>query len=655
MDERSQSGDGGDGATRWPPPGLERTQGDLFVLAARAALAGVLLVLPLLLVATREPGFATLGPLADAWWLTIVLGTVGLAFALDGVAIAARSLRRAGRALQRGYELATVLHVFADTKRDMGFLLTGARHFSSMGSEDRGAIVRIRLTAALLLAFAGLWLTFAFSIGLLFASRGWLSPLALQLVTLVPAGLGYLVGGGAYLIEESRVRRARREWYRQSWSEEMAAEEIRTWQRTVSAAGGDRVMVRTAPKKVRGRTLDLAGIVLGAMGIAVALPVLILVPTSAVGPVLTTLSAPGFEIYRPRAARAEAFRSYAIDGDLSVTAEEAGRILHDLTFVASEENPGPSERAPDRRIAEPWIPGGSGGENPLGLSPFSWGDSLLERVAQGVTPEQRAYLASVASHPLAADFSRLARATALDVAAGRWATPFPPGMTMATLPVPRFSSLRSAANSRIGAAAYALAEGRADDAERILSEVIAVGFLLGDGGPTLIDNLVGFAIVEAGGSAMAGLFRASGQRGAAAELSRLRQVADRAAEMMRVEVPQGTDAWVRSLPGMVLDSTVVRGLRWEYFINLATMAPCLNMNQMVFGAGGAYDAFVAQARASLVRRPSEEPLFELARHGWVGTADPLPPGLFGRLAGLYMSSGQGSCVRMLRRVQGPSF
>ncbi|MDX1493193.1 MAG: hypothetical protein R3253_03895, partial [Longimicrobiales bacterium] len=64
------------------------------------------------------------------------------------------------------------------------------------------------------------------------------------------------------------------------------------------------------------------------------------------------------------------------------------------------------------------------------------------------------------------------------------------------------------------------------------------------------------------------------------------------------------------------------------------------------------DAFVDSARVSLVRFPSEEPLFELARSGWIGAGEG-GPGVLERLAGLYMSTGENSCVRMLRQVQGP--
>ena len=81
---------------RWPPPGLERTQGDLLLIASRAALAGGFMVLPLLFVAAREQDFATFGPFADAWWVMIMLTTLGLAFGLDAIMRLSQSMRRAG-------------------------------------------------------------------------------------------------------------------------------------------------------------------------------------------------------------------------------------------------------------------------------------------------------------------------------------------------------------------------------------------------------------------------------------------------------------------------------------------------------------------------------------------------------------------------------
>jgi len=629
---------------KWPPPGLERMQGDLVSQALRSALAGGLLVLPILFVAARDQEFATLGPLADAWWVTIVLTSVGLGFALDAIVRLARTARRSRRALQRGYDVATVAYVLVDGSRDMGFLLHGGRHFSVIEEPEREGIAAIRVASVALSVFAGLWLLVALSAGLFLAARGVLTPLALQVMTLLPAVIAYMLAGVTALVQQGRVRRARSVWYRQPWANDLATEEIVAWKRVASPAPRD--SASGAPRVAS--ILRWATLVLAVVGLFVVIPVLTLVPSSAVGPVLTALSAPSFESYRGRAARVEAFRSYSIEGDVSISGAEAGRLLNDLIHVGSTAEPAPGARPPSRRIAAPWL---GEGENPFGLDPFAWGDSLLVRVGSGVDGPQRDYLMRVTAHPASEDFTRLAHATALDVVSARWVTPFPPGMTMATIPLPSYAGLRDAANVHLAAAALAVVEGRPEDAQRRIAEVIAVGFLLTDHGPTLIDNFVGLSLIESGGAALAGLFRVTGQATQAAELSRLNGVAERAAGLVRSEQPQGTEAWVRALPGLVVDPALVRGLRWEYFINLATITPCLNMHRMLFGPDEDYAAFVEEARASLVRWPAEEAIFELARHGWIGAAEPAGPTFIGRVTNLFMNTDEDSCGSFVQHMQ----
>jgi hypothetical protein len=632
---------------RWPPPGLERMQGDLYVIAARAALAGALLVLPMLFVVAREQDFATFGPFADAWWVPIVLTTVGLGFALDALARLARTLRRTSHALTRGYTTETLLCVLADVQNDMGFLLSGARHFSVVDQRERVAVAWLRVTAGLLLASAGMWLLLAMSIGLLLSPRGLLAPATLVGLTLLPAAAGYVGGGVATLVQQSRVRRARRRWHEQPWADDLDAGEVRAWQEsaplTATDGGG------TPPGRDPLLRPAAAGVLFTAL--LVTLPVLTLVPSSAIAPVLTTISMPTYDSYRSRAARAEAYRSYVVEGDPAISAAEAGRLLQDLMFVGELEGRPPSERAPSTRFERAWFPDGLDAANPTGMPAYAWPDSLIERVGRGVDPGVVSYLREVTDHPASALLSTLARATALDAASARWETPFPQGMRMATLPIPRFRPLRDAAKVQVAAAAVALAEGRRADAERALRELISVGFLLGDEGPTLLDNIVGYSLIEEGGAALGDLFRVTGRAGDAAVLSRLSQVAERAGQLATMEYARGPEAFVRSLPGMVMDTTLMRGLRWEYFINLATMAPCLNVHRMVFGADEAFNQFVEEARTSLVQWPSEEALFDLARRGWVGGVDPAEATVVGWLTGLYMSHEENSCAQFVRHMQ----
>lgn len=626
---------------RWPPPGLERMQGDLAVLASRAGLAGLLLVFPLLLVVGLVQERGAFGPLADAWWVLIALGVVGLAFALDSLGRLARILRRCRAARSQGYTPTTLLRVLADRGRDMGFLVTGARHFSVIDEREREGLATMRIAGWVLLCTAGLWLLVAMAVGLFAAARGAVGSWPLQVGTFFPASVLYAAGAVAMLVQDERVRRARRVWFKQPWAADLTADEVRSWQRQAG---------------VQGEPSDPPGLRIAALGVAVValvivLPVLTLLPASAVGPILTEVSIPSFDQYGERVTRGEAFRSYRVEGDVSIPAEAAGTLLHRLIYVGSSEPPPVGEQEPDVRIERAWLPPSTDDVNPMGIDPFMWGDSLLPRVAQGLSTEQRAYLQGIASHPARGDFSSLAAATALDAGSGRWALPFPPGMTLATLPIPRFGSFRDAARVHVAAAALAWTEGRDEDAEQLLREVISVGFLLADDGPTLIDNLIGYTLVDDGGTALADFYRLSGRTAQAAELSRVRQVADRNAAMTRTPISTSNDAWVRSLYTMTTDSTLARGLRWEYFINLATIAPCLSLNRIVFGVGEDYDAYLEEARESLVRWPSDEALFELARYGWIGASTPAEPTFVARLAGLYMNSGPSSCGRFVQHMQ----
>ena len=59
---------------RWPPPGLARIQGDLWVVARKMAIVASVLVVPLLIVLSVPHSPYGLGPLGEAWWLTVTGG-----------------------------------------------------------------------------------------------------------------------------------------------------------------------------------------------------------------------------------------------------------------------------------------------------------------------------------------------------------------------------------------------------------------------------------------------------------------------------------------------------------------------------------------------------------------------------------------------------
>ena len=627
---------------RWPPPGLERLQGDLWSIAASAALAGGLMVLPMLFVVARGQSFASLGPLADAWWVMPLLATLGLGFSLDAFARTARLLLRAAWAIERGYDWITLAYVVADARRDMGFLLQGGRHFSVLGPDERKAVAALRVASVSGHACAGLWLSLSLGVGLLLAARGWITAGTLWKVTLFPPLLLHGAAMVAAVVEESRVRRARRKWYDRPWAHDLATGEIRAWRAHLAS----RPAAEIEPGG-RAPAARRTAVLVGAAAVLVVFPVMTVVPTSAIGPLLTLVAAPRFEATQKRAAEAEALRSFGVEVDPNITPGEAGRILHMLMFVGSDRPVAPGEQEPSLRVQRPWLPEAPDPEVPWS-TPERWSENLFT-LTTGASTELRAYLATIAGHPAQGDFSRLARAGELDAAAARWTEPFPRGTTLATVPIPRFGELRTGAYAHLAAAAYELVNGRPERAQTLVREVISVGFLMIDRGPTLIDNLLGEFLVREGGRALESLYEVSGREADLSEVRRLRAVADRAAARIHPAQSDGAEALVRALPGMVTDPGALRGLRWEHFTLLTTLHPCLNMHRIVFGPDSAYAEFVEEAHRSLVEWPSEEGLFELARGGYLRTADESDSNMMGRVLGLAMRSGEATCGQVVTR------
>jgi hypothetical protein len=446
--------------------------------------------------------------------------------------------------------------------------------------------------------------------------------------------------------EESLVRRARKAWFRHPWAQDLDAAEIAAW-RAAMAERLDRPAAAGSPR--RGAAYRWGAVGVGALAVVVALPVLTLVPASAIGPLLAVIGAPRFEAMQQRAARVEGYRGYRLEADPSLDPQEAGRLLHSLLYVGAVLPSSPGELVPAGRYDAPWLPSLTG-PNPVGVEPHRWPEELFARVVADPSPGLVAFLDTLAFHSAHADFARLARAPALDVGAGRWESPFPEGVNVLSLPMPRIGGIREGAYAHIAAAAADVARGRRADAETKVREVISVGFLLGDDGSTLLDNLMGHVVAGIGGEALERFYEAVGRPQDAQEVRELAAAARRSAARIHTAMPEGTEAFVRSLPAVVVDTTAVRGQRWESFILMTTLTPCLNVNRMVFGPDDAYRRFLARARNSLVRWPSEGLLFDVAEAGYWG-AVPSRESLVGRFLGVSMRPGKGSCNEAVKRLQ----
>jgi len=217
---------------------------------------------------------------------------------------------------------------------------------------------------------------------------------------------------------------------------------------------------------------------------------------------------------------------------------------------------------------------------------------------------------------------RRAVAGELDAMAGRWKLPFD-GIDIATLPVPRFNYLTQGANAHLGKAIHELATGDEAQAEETIREVLSVGFLIAADGPTLIDNLIGFSLVNLGATALDTFYETTGRSTDLAALRQARDAALRAAQVLTQGRAATLESTLAELPEIAASSVALRGLRWEFFTLTNTIAPCINLNRIVFGPDTNYAEWVEDVRRSLVRWPSEEALFDLALDGYFGA--PLIP------------------------------
>jgi hypothetical protein len=241
----------------------------------------------------------------------------------------------------------------------------------------------------------------------------------------------------------------------------------------------------------------------------------------------------------------------------------------------------------------------------------AFGTQLIPR-ATALTAEEIAYLERVVQYPALADLSRVARAPAADVAGARLNIELLAGTSLFELPVPRFTGLRDATQFHTAKAVLELSRGEAEAAETTLREVISIGLLVMRESQTMIDVLIGTSIAANGAASLQSLYRATGRHDEADALLRPQQGIDRMEEVTRALRADGDmDALLRRSMDMTANDALPRGMRWEGLRTIQVGAGCLNPHTVVFGHGRQYADWVEATRASLVRYPSEQALFDV--------------------------------------------
>ena len=632
----------------WPPPGMERLQGRLWRVIGVSWIGSVILVVPLLWELSVEQPFWSLGPFQGEWQVGTTIAVVGVVLLMAAFGSFFDLMRQSARAADAGFGTLTIVEVLTDVGRDTGFLIQGKRHFGLLGPRKRAVLVRARLRGAAFVLTAALWLSVGFGIAVLLAARGFVTPSGSLLLTLGPSALLLLLGLITLLHQYFQVRRVQSAWLLQEGVEKVQTE-AGSWIGRLHAAD-ESVALGSGPTG-EGAKFRSGATVVAILLVVTLIPTVTVAITASIGPILAEIAVPTFLSVQEMAGAAETLRRYRLPPGQSATPSQAGQALQNIAFVGGG-GPEPWERPPGTAYDMGWFPDPESFPDPYSESVAR---DLMVRILSSFSAEEQAALRQAAAHPAHEEFHLLARAQLVDVVSGRWSLPFPDTLTFQALPWPRFAAFRTAGLAQVAKAAVEVDEGRPDQAEETLGELISTGFLLVDQGPTLIDNLMGVVLANMGGDALEGYYERVGRTADGQALRWAREGATNAARKARAGlVANDIHSLLQGIPGLVEDGDALRGLRWEYFATFNTLAPCINVHKMVFGPDETYDDWRVRARESLVRVRGEVDLFELAEGKLFSrNADAELEGFLPRFLSLTLGSrgSPGSCASLVTQLE----
>jgi hypothetical protein len=631
----------------WPPPGFEWIQGAVWKVTTLAWLGSVVLVTPLIWSLATPQEFWSLGPLEDNWGLGLVVSLIGAVILFVAFFFLQSLVRAGGRAADLGYGFLTIAEVATDLRRDQGFLLMGKRHFARFSDAERASLTKLRLAAAVLILSGALWFAVGFSLSVLMAAREVLTQREIWIVTLGPTLVFLLLGGAIHAYQFIRVRLALSAWRQTEGGVDRIRQEVDDWTSELKEAGDQ--VVLGAGALGQGRRFRSAALLVVLLFIVVIVPTLTVSMAGSVGPVLAEMAIPQFLSVQEMAGAAEALRRYRIDLDPDIGAIEAGQALNNVAFVgAAGPHPEHLEQPPSTHYEVPWFPTADFPD----IFSEGVGRDLVLQIEQGFSTDELAALRQAASHPAQSDLDIVAQSERIDMVSTRWITPFPDSLTIFTLPFPHFTEVRYAALARAARAVLEQIDGRPAQAEASIRDIITTGFLLVDQGPTLIDNLVGVVVVNIGGDALEGLFQVQGRDADLETLQWARESSANAARTARLGLTEeDIHTILRGIPDIVENESALRGLRWEYLATFNMLAPCINLQKMVFGPDATYQDWLDRVQASLVQVPGDGALFQLAQSGTFGAAQ--EPGPLTRLMTMTLGTQTrpGTCVNLIASLE----
>ena len=617
---------GAGGLLEWPPPGLEGLRGRVRRPAVVLLVGSAAMLVPSL-IGVASGVFATTGWSSFAQTLGLAVALVGIVMVVTALVRLGAGLRDLRRGIAQGHAWGTAVEVMADARGDTGAVMTGSREYAGLTPEERGRLRRARVirAGALLLAAVLPLPMFVFMAQL--AAAGAVGPDGAWTIPVIPSLALLAVAGTLAWREQRRVAGARASANRRGRATKALGRLIPSWYERFGEVIGT-AQPGAGPDGRPGMAHALAGlvVVLVAGGALVGLPVTA-VTTS--GGAILQIQVPNFGRTQDRIQEVGYGRRYRLRPTPDLSAVEAGAIL--AAMAPPRTGPGDriagAIRVPADTLRAPVYPPAC--DRAFGGNYVEATASLFEQAYAGLDQDQLACLRAVDRLPEIGRLSALARAPELDYWGATLALPLPPDLSPHELPVPVFRRMRELLYAAVGKAALASTEGRTDQAELLLREIVSVGFLMIDDGRTLLTGLIGAVTAGIGLQHLEDHYRLSGQVDAARRLNTVRDSARSVSEALGVVEEQMGSSWQSSDPvtlrevtlATAMDSTAIPGLRWE-MLRLMAVLPCTNTRELLFGPAPGLRAAWDRARNDLVRTPTDSALFaafeetlpRLARH-----------------------------------------
>jgi hypothetical protein len=244
---------------------------------------------------------------------------------------------------------------------------------------------------------------------------------------------------------------------------------------------------------------------------------------------------------------------------------------------------------------------------------------IITAAGSGFSPAELAHLESVAHDEVWSVVDQVSAAQSLDLLGGAFEQPFRSDAFSLAMPDLPFSRLRELAYANASRAAYFVATGKPDEAERALRSVLSLGFLLIDNGTSTIDAIMGAVIA---GIARDGLHQLYGITGNEPGLALTAQPAPpgRVAESEPVSLAEQQQQLVATASNGALPRTV----RQEALTKLS-LSPCGSARGTLLGMDADVQALFSRPDPSLARFPSEREYLQLLSE----TVVRLPPEAWG--------------------------